>query len=137
MKTKDPNALHKALHPVTSSPAFKPVNPPADPRYPAAGEAAHTPTPYAIDTQGDFSGLCIISDFGRVAKLCESAEVDDEAKATAAFIVRACNENARLVEALKACRASLAMYAEDETADANGVDAALEKAEAALAAAKV
>lgn len=52
----------------------------------------HTPTPYSwgIDDNG-FPGLCIYFNDGRVCQLCETADIDDESKATAAFIVRACN----------------------------------------------
>lgn len=56
---------------------------------------SHTPTPYSwgIDDNG-FPGLCIYFNDGRVCQLCKTADIDDEAKATAAFIVAACNAHA-------------------------------------------
>lgn len=64
---------------------------------PAAGQAAHTPLPYRFQTDGDFGGLCIVSEFGRVAQLCATSEIDAESQETAAFIVTACNSHARLL----------------------------------------
>lgn len=64
--------------------------------------AAHTPTPYFVgENANGFVGLSIQFADGRIAHICHDHDIDDEARATAAFIVRACNSHAALVEALE------------------------------------
>lgn len=78
---------------------------------------SHTPTPYSwgIDDNG-FPGLCIYFNDGRVCQLCKTADIDDEAKATAAFIVAACNAHATQaaqIEGLRGVLARLAVLSDD------------------------
>ena len=68
------------------------------------GQAAHTPTPWIIASQIAGEGIWIESEGDEPEEICKvSAETtgEKEAKANAAFIVRACNSHAALVEALE------------------------------------
>ena len=77
----------------------------------AAGQAAHTPTPWA--TEGSF---VIHPASGMTVADCQlhrdTPEEKGEDNANAAFIVRACNSHAALVEALKAIREEATAYPE-------------------------
>lgn len=90
---------------------FKPLPPPADPRYPAAnaaftqasavGEAAHTPTPYRFveENAREFSGMKAWGECHSILS-GEPGTVKDVfvgfvlEKKDAAFIIRACNSHA-------------------------------------------
>lgn len=67
---------------------------------PDAGEAEHTPTPYHI---GTIAGrvMAVYGPKGEQIAACDSITLpDEENRHNAAFIVRACNSHAGLVEAL-------------------------------------
>lgn len=67
----------------------------------ATGEVAHTPTPYIVREDNSIAS----DDWGTIAHVCPGANkaIQAQMDATAAFIVRACNSHAALVEALEDC----------------------------------
>ncbi len=77
-----------------------------------AGIAGHTPTPYRVGINDEFNGLCILSEFGRVAQLCLTEEIDAEAQETAALIVEAVNSHAQLLAQNQALREALEIFAD-------------------------
>jgi hypothetical protein len=99
-------------------------------------EAKHTPTPWrVIDNEPgngygsmDIAPLLIEGEFFAVAAIIgDVARIDPQANA--AYIVRACNSHAALVEALKACAGVLS----GEGMSKSSLVDALEKTRAALA----
>ena len=92
----------------------------------------HTPTPWHYDIDDEFAGLCIHSEYGCIAQLCQTPDVDAESIATAAFIVRACNTHAQLVAALE----YIVKFSGPLAGRGTEYEMALEQARAALSAAK-
>lgn len=109
---------------------------------PAAGEAAHTPTPYSLHTAYDcryspaIEEIVVIGKGVGVAKILKSGRSGQD-QATAAFIVRACNAYATQQARIKELEKSVSELAELLRYDGRGhVLNAVDRARAALAAAK-
>ena len=69
----------------------------------AAGEAAHTPTPWAIRHGSHYDYIhAPIDNGGGIGRFVAKLPDDEQGKRDAAFIVRACNSHAALVAALEA-----------------------------------
>lgn len=118
----------------------------------AAGEAAHTPTPWIAVDDGQ-STPCVHAEFVPDGAVCNMSSFDPElegdgnralarSKANAAFIVTACNQHTRLVAENKALREALAktrpyveLYAQNNPNAISPADT-LKQIDAALALAK-
>lgn len=71
---------------------------------PAAGQAAHTPPPWRVKRFRNTLFIEHTSNWDVCSVKIEHAFDERTAKANFAFIVRACNSHAALVEALESCR---------------------------------
>ena len=74
----------------------------------------HTPTPWAVD---GYNLAGVIVKLGRIGEWAKVAECDEDDHfsvdmkiANAAYIVKACNSHAKLVEALKGTTESLQLW---------------------------
>lgn len=75
----------------------------------AASQAAHTPTPWRLDRSGSYAHKDVVTDTDLICRAFSDQGINGDANA--AFIVRACNSHAALVEALSnltaACESAL------------------------------
>ena len=110
------------------------MNPTQSPTHPhAAGKAAPTDTPVHV---GQISGRlqAVYGQLGEQVADCSGYLPHQESNANAAFIVRACNSHAALVEALKAIREEATAYPEGgEDCFKYSLSLIAEKARAAIA----
>ena len=116
------------------------MNPTQSPTNPhAAGKAAHTPTPWSVRAarNDEGYGLLICDEDQTILARMDTwlgSTPEAEMEANAAFIVRACNSHAALVEALKAIREEATAYPEGgEDCFKYSLSLIAEKARAAIA----